>query len=151
MSLFLYSPAFPAAVYQYCSQRFQPPATYRHHRLYLIPFAVYLLLFFVPNFRMRWRTGVLYFGLGLVTFLLLLNAISEWFFWQEFSTRYNFIAVDYLVYTTEVLGNIMESYPIAWIMTALVLTAIGIVFMSRSLVRSCVHQSLSLVNAPCLQ
>jgi len=85
----------------------------------------------------------MYFGLGLITFLLLLNAISEWFFWQEFSTRYNFIAVDYLVYTTEVLGNIAESYPIAWIMTALVLTAIAIVFMSRSLVKSCVNQSLS--------
>ncbi|AXY77966.1 alkaline phosphatase family protein [Paraflavitalea soli] len=106
-------------------------------------FAIYLLLFFVPNFRTRWRTGVLYFGLGLVTFLLLLNAVSEWFFWQEFSSRYNFIAVDYLVYTTEVLGNINESYPIAWIMTALIITAIAIVFMSRSLVRTCVNQSLT--------
>ena len=40
------------------------------------------------------------------------NAVSEWFFWSEFGVRYNFIAVDYLVYTNEVVGNIMESYPV---------------------------------------
>jgi phosphoglycerol transferase MdoB-like AlkP superfamily enzyme len=39
-------------------------------------------------------------------------ALSEWTFWDEFSTRFNFIAVDYLVYTQEVIGNIVESYPV---------------------------------------
>lgn len=105
--------------------------------------AIYLLLFFMPSFRARWRTGVLYFGFVFVTFLLLLNTVSEWFFWEEFSTRYNFIAVDYLVYTTEVLGNIMESYPIAWIMTVLVLTAVALAFMSRRLIRESICQPLS--------
>ena len=28
-------------------------------------------------------------------------AIAEWVFWEEFSTRFNFIAVDYLLYTHE--------------------------------------------------
>ncbi|MBO9561191.1 MAG: sulfatase-like hydrolase/transferase [Niastella sp.] len=106
--------------------------------------AIYLVLFFVPaSFRSRWRAGVLYFGFVVVTFLLLLNIVSEWFFWQEFTTRYNFIAVDYLVYTTEVLGNIAESYPIVWIMTVLVLTAIALTFMSRQLIRHSVSQPLS--------
>lgn len=40
------------------------------------------------------------------------QSCSEWFFWQEFFSRFNFIAVDYLVYTHEVLGNIYESYPV---------------------------------------
>ena len=43
---------------------------------------------------------------------IVFNAISEYFFWNEFGVRYNFIAVDYLVYTNEVVGNIMESYPV---------------------------------------
>ena len=34
-------------------------------------------------------------------------AAAEWFFWDEFSSRFNFIAVDYLVYTTEVIGNMV--------------------------------------------
>lgn len=112
----------------------------------VLRFAVYLLLFFMPAFRQRWRAGVLYTGLGLVIFLLLLNAVSEWFFWQEFSTRYNFIAVDYLVYTTEVLGNIGESYPIGWILAALLIIAALTVYLFRKPVRQSVQQPLPVVR-----
>jgi phosphoglycerol transferase MdoB-like AlkP superfamily enzyme len=35
---------------------------------------------------------------------------AELVFWNEFAARFNFIAVDYLVYTNEVIGNIRESY-----------------------------------------
>jgi hypothetical protein len=37
---------------------------------------------------------------------------GEWFFWNEFNVRFNFIAVDYLIYSREVTGNITESYPV---------------------------------------
>ena len=47
---------------------------------------------------------------AVVLFVLLFGAVAEWTFWEEFGARFNFIAVDYLVYTTEVLGNIRESY-----------------------------------------
>ncbi len=43
-------------------------------------------------------------------------AIAEVLFWQEFEVRFNFIAVDYLVYTNEVLHNIWESYSVVWIL-----------------------------------
>ena len=45
-------------------------------------------------------------------FILLFDAVAEHLFWEEFSARFNFIAVDYLVYTQEVIGNVMESYPV---------------------------------------
>ncbi|MEY4085811.1 MAG: hypothetical protein RL074_1598 [Bacteroidota bacterium] len=51
--------------------------------------------------------------------LILQNAISEFFFWNEFGVKYNFIAVNYLVYTNEVIGNIMQSYPVIPIFTTL--------------------------------
>lgn len=35
---------------------------------------------------------------------------SEFVFWNEFNNRFNFIAVDYLIYTSEVIQNIKESY-----------------------------------------
>ena len=57
-------------------------------------------------------------------FTLLFSAVAEHLFWSEFSTRFNFIAVDYLVYTQEVIGNIVESYPIAWIIAAIALVAV---------------------------
>ena len=56
----------------------------------------------------RWLAG----GIGFaIIFGLLFGAAAEWTFWDEFGVRFNFIAVDYLVYTTEVMGNIRESYP----------------------------------------
>lgn len=55
----------------------------------------------------RWLAGVAAFA---VLFALFFNVVSEWTFWEEFGVRFNFIAVDYLVYTTEVVGNIRESY-----------------------------------------
>jgi len=37
---------------------------------------------------------------------------AEITFWDEFKTRFNFIAVDYLIYTHEVVANIQQSYPL---------------------------------------
>lgn len=49
-------------------------------------------------------------------------AIAEVLFWDEFSVRFNFIAVDYLVYTTEVVGNVRESYPLGTLLVAVAAT-----------------------------
>jgi phosphoglycerol transferase MdoB-like AlkP superfamily enzyme len=55
--------------------------------------------------------------------LILQNAISEYFFWNEFGVKYNFIAVNYLVFTNEVIGNIMESYPVVPLFSGLFIIA----------------------------
>ncbi|WP_314081472.1 sulfatase-like hydrolase/transferase [Capnocytophaga gingivalis] len=79
-------------------------------------FGAKTLCFAAMLFAGKWRRqvrNVLYFiTLFIYTFAIVMNAVSEYFFWNEFGIRYNFIAVDYLIYTTEVIGNIMESYPI---------------------------------------
>ncbi len=91
--------------------------------LLLCSFAIRL---FVPSIRKGWcRTGLL-FLMGLYVFLMVLNALSECVFWFEFGVRYNFIAVDYLVYTNEVFGNIMESYPIIPMFFVVLLIAVAI-------------------------
>jgi phosphoglycerol transferase MdoB-like AlkP superfamily enzyme len=53
---------------------------------------------------------------------------AEWFFWDEFGARFNFIAVDYLIWTQEVWGNISESYPMGFIIPAIALVAALIVW-----------------------
>jgi phosphoglycerol transferase MdoB-like AlkP superfamily enzyme len=45
-------------------------------------------------------------------FVMLCTAFAEFVFWNEFSSRFNFIAVDYLIYTRETLGNLHESFPL---------------------------------------
>ncbi|WP_329804846.1 LTA synthase family protein [Flavobacterium facile] len=69
-------------------------------------------LLFTEKYRKQIRLAL--FSLTIFFFILLIiqNAVSEFFFWNEFGVRYNFIAVDYLVYTNAVIGNIMESYPV---------------------------------------
>ena len=56
-------------------------------------------------------------------FAACLLSVSEWLFWEEFGGRFNFIAVDYLLYTHEVLGNIWQSYPTGKLLLALALGA----------------------------
>ncbi len=56
---------------------------------------------------LRWALPALLLPLaGVLAFV----GVAEFVFWNEFAARFNFIAVDYLVYTNEVIGNIRESY-----------------------------------------
>jgi phosphoglycerol transferase MdoB-like AlkP superfamily enzyme len=92
----------------------------------LTPFVLWLAI--APNRLARawpWRALTLAaFAAG--AFGLLLLPIMEWLFWDEFGARFNFIAVDYLIYTHEVLGNIWESYPVGRILAALALVALAL-------------------------
>jgi phosphoglycerol transferase MdoB-like AlkP superfamily enzyme len=80
-----------------------------------------VLWFLVPVALIHWLTpdthkgNRILFVLSLIVSLMTLLiqtfvSVSEFVFWNEFSSRFNFIAVDYLIYSREVLGNIRESY-----------------------------------------
>src|SRR5205085_5233470 len=64
----------------------------------------------------------------------------------EFSTRYNFIAVDYLVYTNEVLGNIQQSYPITAIVIVLLLVSFTATLVARPAIFQTVRMPMALKN-----
>lgn len=91
---------------------------------WILPFAVLLTLLPARVFASRLArpfAHVAFFG---IVYALLFGAVAEWLFWDEFGVRFNFIAVDYLVYTTEVIGNIRESYPMPTIYAALAVVAL---------------------------
>ncbi|RUA00011.1 MAG: sulfatase, partial [Deltaproteobacteria bacterium] len=79
---------------------------------YVSPFVLYLII--VPD--KIFHSKIHYYLSGLFLYVqiygLVFGLFSEWFFWNEFAKRFNFIAVDYLVYTHEVIYNILESYPV---------------------------------------
>ncbi|WP_330947216.1 LTA synthase family protein [Thermomonas sp. LB-4] len=101
-----------------------------------------LLLWLLPAGWLLRRHGRLAVGALclLLLFVLLFVAVAEWTFWDEFQARFNFIAVDYLVYTTEVIGNIRQSYPVGWILTAVAALALG-AFAATSRWRRVIHDS----------
>jgi len=100
---------------------------------------VYLAI--VPNmfFRNRLHTYLLYSISMMALFGMFFISFAEYFFWDEFGTRFNFIAVDYLIYTREVVGNIWESYPMPALLSALVLITMG----GFVLIKRCIAVSAS--------
>lgn len=82
------------------------------------------LMLFLPTKRTGIRNILYFITLFLYVLLIIFNAVSEYFFWNEFGVRYNFIAVDYLIYTNEVIGNIMESYPVVPLFSAILTLAL---------------------------
>jgi phosphoglycerol transferase MdoB-like AlkP superfamily enzyme len=82
--------------------------------------------------RSRLHRGLRLAFLWVAIALLIFGALSEFIFWMEFSTRLNFIAVDYLIYTNEVIGNIRESYPVGWLLSAIAVVSAVITFAVRN-------------------
>ena len=92
---------------------------------FLLPYIIYLL--FLPNkFIGGWFDKIIThfaYTVGLITFVF--TTFAEFTFWDEFKNRFNFISVDYLIYTSEVLQNINQSYNVPISLTII----LGIVFL----------------------
>ena len=86
-------------------------------------------ILFTDKYRKSIRLALFSLTIFLFVLLIIQNAVSEFFFWNEFGVRYNFIAVDYLVYTNAVIGNIMESYPVVPLFAAVGILAFAATFI----------------------
>lgn len=89
----------------------------------LLPLALVIIFASAKFLNGRWGKKLIKFMLGFFSFVLAFTSISEYYFWEEFHTRFNFIAVDYLVYTQELFGNIFQSYNVPLLVVALVFAA----------------------------
>ena len=90
-----------------------------------LPPALYVLLCPARLWRSKGHAIFLHALMGVALFAMLFVAVAEWLFWDEFGVRFNFIAVDYLVYSDEVINNILESYPIYPLLAFLVVLAMA--------------------------
>ena len=87
--------------------------------LYLLaPLALFLWL--CPD---RWHRsaimrGVLLGGTALWMFGMLFIAVTEHYFFEEFDSRFNLVSVDYLIYPTEVAGDLWAAYPVGKVIIA---------------------------------
>ncbi len=96
------------------------------------PFA--LLLCFAPEklYRSSFFRSLVYSVSFLITFGLIYLCLVEFYFFEEFDSRFNLVAVDYLIYPTEVLVNLWESYPIVWcLIGTLIVTFLAMQYLWR--------------------
>jgi len=97
--------------------------------LFLIPAFVYFALLPQAMFRHPVHRFLTALVAAATIWWILVNHIAEWIFWDEFGVRFNFIAVDYLVYTTEVIENIFESYPVFAILGSIAIAALPLAYL----------------------
>lgn len=90
-----------------------------------------LYLLFLP---VRWNNSradkaITYIFIFLLLLISFFSFFAELTFWQEFESRFNFIAVDYLIYTYEVIHNINESYPLPLLFGGVLLLVVVVLFI----------------------
>lgn len=79
-------------------------------------------LFFPSKFYNSILDKVITYFFSFITFFIVIfSFFAEITFWDEFKSRFNFIAVDYLIYTYEVVNNINESYPLIYLIPSILL------------------------------
>ncbi len=105
----------------------------------LIPFTLYLLV--IPNnwYQSKPHKWFVFSGFLLNLYGLFFLVLSEWTFWDEFGVRFNFIAVDYLIYTHEVVQNIIESYPLGKLLTGILIISMACFWLVKSLLTATLY------------
>ncbi|MEO8005713.1 MAG: hypothetical protein ABI771_12450, partial [Betaproteobacteria bacterium] len=95
------------------------------------PFAIYLV--FVPRriFAARWHRRMLAVAFAAAVFGLVYLGAVEYFFFDEFNSRFNFVAVEYLIYPHEVFVNIWQSYPVVRVLLAAFAITAAVVWGAR--------------------
>lgn len=100
------------------------------------PLAVYLLLVPQRLFATRMHRALVWSGFAALCFGLVYLAAVEYFFFDEFNARFNFVAVEYLIYPHEVFVNIWQSYPVGKALAASAAIAAFVIWRTRHRIHS---------------
>jgi len=98
----------------------------------LLPLAIWTTMLAKRDWSTGWRRILMLIAFSLGWSILIFNLAAEGFFFEEFQSRYNTVAIDYLIYPHEVFVNIWESYPVVWIVSACLIAGISVtLFITR--------------------
>ncbi len=93
----------------------------------LMFYSIYLLIIPKQFYGSKLDKILTHFSYAFALFIMIFSFLAEIPFWGEYQKRYNFIAVDYLLYTYEVVQNINQSFSLPALIGLLVfLTFISI-------------------------
>ncbi|NQV99724.1 MAG: sulfatase-like hydrolase/transferase [Rhodospirillales bacterium] len=95
-----------------------------------LPFILGLLVW--PGlWRRKLARGAAHGVLITMAAALVFISVSELFFWNEFGGRFDSIAVNYLIFPREVIGNIRESFDLGLILTAVFMLSVVVYLALR--------------------
>jgi len=94
-----------------------------------VPLALYILLLPDPWYRSRVNRWILTVGSFITIFAAIYLAFIEFYFFQEYDARFNIVAFDYLMYPTEVVGDIWEAYPVVTVGIVTAFLTLGIFWL----------------------
>jgi len=98
---------------------------------FAIPFSLYLLLFPQKYYGSLLDKIIINFAYFLGILIFVFTFFAEITFWEEFKRRFNFIAVDYLIYTYEVVENINQSYPLPLLISGVVIITLLLIYFAK--------------------
>lgn len=103
--------------------------------LHVLPLLAWFIIIRSRWFGAAWHRRLFFGGLFLVTGVQIFLFAVEFFFFDEFHSRFNTVAVDYLIYPHEVFINIWDSYPVGKILIGVGLLALAWVWLANRLFR----------------
>ena len=92
-------------------------------------------MWIVPDrqFGARWHRLVFLGGCFVFWFVQAFLLFTEFFFFDEFKSRFNTVAVDYLIYPTEVFVNIWQSYHVGVVVAVCAALSLGWLWLASRL------------------
>ena len=109
--------------------------------IYFLPIILILILLnnlVLSRYRLIYDLFSYLFFCGFIASLIFLT-IAEIAFWDEFGTRFNFIAIDYLIYTHEIIGTVKESMPYVEIISSILVSSVIVTYIFQKILIDAAH------------
>src|SRR5215831_11981155 len=108
-----------------------------------LPLLAWFLI--IPNHRFpaRWHRLLFLGATFIFCFIQIFLLFVEFFFFDEFKSRFNTVAVDYLIYPKEVFVNIWESYHVGAVIAVCFVLAVAWLFVAGRLFARMWEQPIS--------
>ena len=95
-----------------------------------LPLLFWLWIIRDRTFGKRWQRVVFVGGFLAFWMVNVFLLFADYYFFDEFNSRFNTVAVDYLLYPTEVFGNIWDSYPVPTVVLVCLLAGLAWVILA---------------------
>jgi len=104
-------------------------------------YALFMLVFprkWLRSVVGRWLT---FAGLFVFIFGAIYLVVLELFFFAEFSSRLNYVAVDYLLYPHEVFVNLWDTYPVLTVLSIDLALSVAALWILRRMIRTALEDT----------